>query len=77
MAINFKVGDVVRLKSGGPDMTVNAVGVGICNDQVYCVWFDGKKKGGESFPPEALEAVEPKAKRTGPSYTLVSTKKGL
>lgn len=31
----FKVGDVVELKSGGPDMTVED----ITDDGVACVWF--------------------------------------
>ena len=37
--INFQLGDVVQLKSGGPKMTV----VGISKDKVNCSWFaDGK-----------------------------------
>lgn len=69
----FKIGDVVRLKSGGPSMTVAAVGVGIMGDEIYCAWFEGKKKHAESFPPGALEAVGPSPLRR----TLVVTKKGL
>jgi uncharacterized protein YodC (DUF2158 family) len=33
---NFKVGNVVQLKSGGPDMTVSY----IVNSNVVCQWFD-------------------------------------
>lgn len=32
-------GDVVRLKSGGPKMTVNYIGSG----QYICKWFSGEK----------------------------------
>lgn len=31
----FKTGDVVRLISGSPRMTVE----GVCDDEVACVWF--------------------------------------
>jgi uncharacterized protein YodC (DUF2158 family) len=41
MANAFKVGDVVRLKSGGPKMTVTAVGTGGFQGIVACQWFDG------------------------------------
>jgi uncharacterized protein YodC (DUF2158 family) len=33
----FKQGDVVRLKSGGPSMTVTNVEPDDC---LYCIWFD-------------------------------------
>lgn len=36
--MEFKVGDVVILKSGGPSMTVNSVDI----SGVFCVWFDSK-----------------------------------
>ena len=34
---NFKSGDVVRLNSGGPDMTIKS----ISGHQVSCVYFHG------------------------------------
>lgn len=37
-AAAFKVGDVVRAKSGGPVMTVDHV----TNQVIYCVWFDAR-----------------------------------
>jgi uncharacterized protein YodC (DUF2158 family) len=49
----FKVGDVVRLKSGGPPMTVAIPG-----EDIYCHWFLGSQQQHGSFPPEALELVE-------------------
>jgi uncharacterized protein YodC (DUF2158 family) len=36
----FKEGDVVRLKSGGPNMTVETVD----DDEVRCAWFDDKNQ---------------------------------
>jgi len=46
----IKVGDVVRLKSGGPEMTVDAVKVSDtskANDAFGCVWFDiDNERGG-------------------------------
>lgn len=51
----FKIGDVVRLKSGGPTMTVNK----IWEDSEYrigCVWFDdSNKQSVASFHPETLK----------------------
>jgi len=35
----LKIGDVVKLKSGGPTMTVNNVDK---NGQIYCQWFAGE-----------------------------------
>ena len=47
---DLKVGDVVRLKSGGPVMTVAKMGDGY----VICQWFDEKKMRRANFPPDAL-----------------------
>ena len=33
--MDFEIGDVVQLKSGGPEMTVTAVN----NNEVACAWF--------------------------------------
>lgn len=46
----IQVGDVVRLKSGGPQMTVKWVEAG----DAYCEWFDGNKKTGEEFALTSL-----------------------
>jgi uncharacterized protein YodC (DUF2158 family) len=32
----FKIGDIVRLKSGSPEMTVNEISL----DGALCIWFD-------------------------------------
>jgi len=50
MAQGFKTGDLVKLKSGGPVMTVK-----FAEDQkVWCVWFQGEKYSGEEFRPDML-----------------------
>jgi uncharacterized protein YodC (DUF2158 family) len=55
MAEAFKSGDVVKLKSGGPKMTVTSAGENYGDAVVYCAWFDGVKKMTGDFPPDALE----------------------
>lgn len=47
-------GDVVRLKSGGPLMTVM-----LCADDLaYCVWFDSERSNTGMFRMSALEKVQ-------------------
>ncbi len=53
---NFNIGDVVRLKSGGPDMTVQAL-PNTTRRAFRCQWFAGKKLEGGFFATETLEAV--------------------
>ena len=55
MAESFKLGDVVKLKSGGPKMTVTQTGDLHGEHTVWCVWFVGTKKEEDTFAPEALE----------------------
>lgn len=47
----LKAGDTVRLKSGGPLMTISVISAAT----VFCVWFDGKKKMVEKFNRESLK----------------------
>jgi len=54
MADTFSVGDVVRLKSGGPDMAVVYTDP---DGTIDCAWFDGKEKKIGSFPAAAVETV--------------------
>lgn len=58
---SFKAGDKVRLKSGGPAMTVEQVGNdSMTNDpMVWCVWFVGTKLEKETFAPATLEIAPP------------------
>jgi uncharacterized protein YodC (DUF2158 family) len=55
----FSVGNIVRLKSGGPDMIVEELPL---PDSVMCKWFEGKKLRHASLSPEVLEAA-PKARK--------------
>jgi uncharacterized protein YodC (DUF2158 family) len=51
----FKVGDLVKLKSGSPVMTVTTVMDTISGTFIRCSWFGGKKLEHGQFPPDALE----------------------
>jgi uncharacterized protein YodC (DUF2158 family) len=50
--MELKVGDLVKLKSGGPVMTV----VDVDEDEVTCVWF--RKLREADFETVTLEKVE-------------------
>jgi uncharacterized protein YodC (DUF2158 family) len=49
----FQVGDTVRLKSGGPLMTVEAIQYDE-DDAILCVWFAENEKKSDEFIPETL-----------------------
>ncbi|WP_041544395.1 MULTISPECIES: DUF2158 domain-containing protein [Chelativorans] len=58
--MEFKVGDVVELNSGGPNMTVESRQNG---DEWWCVWFNSigpnaHEKKGSSFKGETLKRVD-------------------
>jgi uncharacterized protein YodC (DUF2158 family) len=53
----FAVGDIVKLKSGGPDMTVRIV-PDATGKTYTCQWFAGKKLEQGSFPGDSLEPVK-------------------
>lgn len=57
----FKAGDVVRLKSGGPDMTVEDIGkygMGATTDRAKCVWFEGTKRKDDLFELATLRIAD-------------------
>jgi uncharacterized protein YodC (DUF2158 family) len=57
----FKLGEVVQLKSGGPDMTIVAVNE---RGQSYnCAWMDGATPHTKNYPAEALERTSDKLGR--------------
>lgn len=55
--VAFKIGDIVKLKSGGPNMAVER-NVGSEGLRVECQWFAGKKLESGIFPGDSLEPVE-------------------
>ncbi|MDA5481841.1 DUF2158 domain-containing protein [Yersinia intermedia] len=59
MSDEFKAGDIVKLKSGGPDMTVK-VFLSSQGNSFLCQWFAGKKLEQGYFKPDSLELVVPK-----------------
>jgi uncharacterized protein YodC (DUF2158 family) len=61
----FAIGDVVQLKSGGPQMTVKYVEdpSPAGSTAVHCVWFDGTKLCSEMFHPATLKSFVPTHQR--------------
>lgn len=60
----FAVGTIVKLKSGGPDMTVKQVMTNtndIPTGSYKCLWFAGKKLEDGLFPGDSLELVKSQA----------------
>ena len=51
----IRIGDVVRLRSGGPPMVVESV---ISGDVVNCVWFSEGRKFQTTFVCQTLERAE-------------------
>ena len=58
MAEQFKIGDEVYLKVGGPKMAVSK----IAPEVIYCQWFAGKKLDSGMFPRESLVREDPTPK---------------
>lgn len=51
----FNIGDIVKLKSGGPDMTVARFG---SDNGYWCQWFAGKKLEEGKFSEHSLEKAQ-------------------
>jgi uncharacterized protein YodC (DUF2158 family) len=63
----FKVGDVVTLKSGGPDMTIEDIGkygMGATNDSAKCVWFEKTNRKEGVFALPLLKPAEAQQSRS-------------
>lgn len=56
MAGEFKAGDIVQLKSGGPPMTVEEDDR---RGRYRCVWFKGASMEGGYFQEQSLKLYEP------------------
>lgn len=59
MGTQFKKGDIVRLKSGGPDMTIDDIVTLTGKSRVRCVWFAGRKHESALFEPSSLVPGSP------------------
>lgn len=57
-------GDKVRLKTGGPIMTVQVAP----DHMAYCVWFVGDKPNHGTFHQDTLELVAPKGSWPDSAY---------
>jgi uncharacterized protein YodC (DUF2158 family) len=57
--MSFKIGDVVKLKSGGPHMTITGTSVGPDRPTLFsCSWFDkDNREQNGSYPADALVAA--------------------
>lgn len=53
----FKTGDVVKLKSGGVQMTVESCDIKPISE-TKCVWYETGKINRENFYGESLELVD-------------------
>lgn len=58
--MDFAIGDTVRLKSGGPTMTVTELGeADDPNRYVFCTWFKSNNEvAGQHFPSQALQKAD-------------------
>lgn len=58
MKMSYEPGDVVRLNSGSPDLTVEYIGNGPRGeDDVRVVWYDGGDIKTDNFPMVCLNPV--------------------
>ncbi len=53
METKFKVGDMVTLRTGSPEMTIYSIKP---NEHIYCIWHSKNEDvfKRQDFPPEAL-----------------------
>lgn len=56
--MDFKEGDEVQLKSGGPVMTVEHSEIWNGKPRVRCVWFFKDEKKQDYFSPATLKHIE-------------------
>jgi uncharacterized protein YodC (DUF2158 family) len=55
--MTFQIGDTVRLKSGGPVMTVDNISAGDGPEvKITCIWFEKSERKESQFKEPTLEA---------------------
>lgn len=55
----YKIGDTVRLKSGGPVMTITKTGTSDGEPTAWVNWFDsGGSVKTDAFPLKALDRID-------------------
>jgi uncharacterized protein YodC (DUF2158 family) len=59
MPMSFSAGDVVKLKSGGPSMTIEKIFLQDNTEYATCVWFDETTEKTKGFATASLEPAEP------------------
>jgi uncharacterized protein YodC (DUF2158 family) len=71
--MSFKVGDVVRLKSGSPKMTVEYIERTSTKISVHCIWWNENTNefDREVFPADALKIDDGENKIQIPEYSPV------
>ncbi len=63
MPTKYEVGDIVQLKSGGPQMTVKKITDKFMDDEpINCQWFSGSKLQDGWFNAESLVKIEDEEK---------------
>ena len=63
MAGEFKVGDIVQLKSGGPKMTIYKLETFDGAERANCQWFEGNKPMSSMFVLATLKPADEMAGR--------------
>ncbi|MFC7552645.1 YodC family protein [Pseudoroseomonas wenyumeiae] len=58
--MEFSLGDVVQLKSGGPHMTISVINP---DRRIHTIWFVNDELKNGVFPPETLEKYVPRTFR--------------
>ena len=58
MADTIQRGDTVKLKSGGPMMTVERIGSSADPNAILCFWFEGENLHDQWFQPTSLKKFD-------------------
>jgi uncharacterized protein YodC (DUF2158 family) len=53
----FKIGSVVKLTSGGPNMTVDDIKPYEGAERIVCIWFERGRKYEAAFKPGTLTVI--------------------